>query len=335
LRSGPDGGVSEANFEWASAPIARPGPGQALVRNLWFSFDPTQVLQMGAPPEQGGVPIGHVMKSFGTVSEVLESNLSGFRPGELVRGEAGWEDYSVIDGTGFIPTQKVPDGVSPNLALGTLGTTGMVAYFGMVEIGRPRPGETCLVSAAAGGVGSIAIQIARILGARVIGITGGPSKSAWLRDQLHVDTVIDHRSEDVGARLTELCPDGIDVFFDNVGGRVLDLALERLRPRGRIVLCGLTSWYLAKETPPGPSGYSSLIMKNGRMEGLLGRDYVPRFPEATKVMLGWLRDGQLRSEEDISEGLENAPRALARMFAGENRGKQLLHLADPLPRASG
>jgi len=315
--------------------MPRPGPGQALVRNLWFSFDPTQVLQMGAPRGQGGVPIGHVMKSFGTVSEVVESDLPAFRPGDLVRGESGWEDFSVIDGTGFIPTHPVPEGVPPNLALGTLGVTGMVAYFGMVEIGRPRAGETCLVSAAAGGVGSIAVQVARILGARTIGITGGASKSGWLRDVLRLDGVIDHRSEDVAARLTELCPDGVDVYFDNVGGPVLDLALERLRPQGRIVLCGITSWYLAKETPPGPSGYGALIMKNGRMEGLLGRDYVARFPEATKVMLGWLRDGRLHSEEDVAEGLENAPRSLARMFAGENRGKQLLHLADPTPRRSG
>ena len=327
--------MSESNFEWGAGPIGRPGPGEALVRNLWFSFDPTQALQMGASPEQGGIPVGSVMKSFSTVSEVVESNHPSFRPGDLIRGPSGWEDYSVIDGSGFVPTEKVPSGISPNLAIGTLGLTGMVAYFGMVEIGRPRPGETCLVSAAAGGVGSVAAQIARILGARTIGITGGASKSGWLRDELHLDGVIDHRSEDLGTRLTELCPDGIDVFFDNVGGPVLDLALDRLRPSGRIVLCGITSSYLEKEPPPGPSRYTELIMKNGRMEGLLGRDYLPRFPEGTKVMLEWLRDGRLRSAEDVAEGLENAPRSLARLYAGENRGKQLLHLADPSPPRSG
>ena len=330
VASRPQGRVVEENFRWTESPRPTARPGTALVRNLWFSFDPTQVLAMGAPVESGGVPVGEVMHTL-AVSQVVESHLPGFRPGELVHGHAGWEDYSVIDGHGYFETTPVPAGVPPNLALGTLGVTGMVAYFGVTEIGRPRPGETCVVTAAAGGVGSVAVQIARIRGARVIGIAGGPAKCAWLTKEAGATAAIDHRAEEVPARLDALCPDGIDVFFDNVGGPVLDEGLARLRTHGRVVLCGMTSAYLREDPPAGPSQYLNLIMKNGRMEGLLGRDYQDRFAEARPVLQEWLRSGQLRSQEDVAEGLENAPRTLARMYEGSNLGKQLLHLADPTP----
>lgn len=327
VAASPDDGVGEHNFRWEVSSVLSPGEGQALVRNLWFSLDPTQVLNMAKPLEAGGMPIGSVMRGL-AVSEVLESRHPSFRPGDVLHGMSGWEDYSLIDGHGYFETTKVPPGVSPNLALGTLGVTGMVAYFGMVEIGRPREGETCVVSAAAGGVGSIAVQIGKILGLRVIGIAGGREKCAWLLDEAHVDGAIDHRSEDVGTRLDELCPEGIDIFFDNVGGPVLDLALARLRSKGRVVLCGVTSWYLEKVPPPGPSDYTPLIMRNGRMEGLLGRDYADRFPEAVAALRGWVDSGQLKSKEDVVVGLQNAPKALARLFARTNVGKQLLKIAD-------
>jgi NADPH-dependent curcumin reductase len=331
LVSGPvEGTVRESNFRWAESPIPSPGPGQALVRNLWFSFDPTQVLSIATPPESGGTPPGGVMRSL-AVSEVVSSRLPEFQPGDLVHGHSGWEDYSLTDGHGFFETTKVPAGVPPNLALGTLGVTGMVAFFGMLEVGRPQKGETCVVSAAAGGVGSIATQIARIYGTRVIGIAGGPAKCEWLVKDAGASHAIDHRSEDVAARLDALCPDGIDLYFDNVGGPVLDMVLDRLGPRGRIVLCGVTSGYLETSASPGLSRYTNLIMRNGRMEGILGKDYASRFSEALPVLQGWLRSGELKSKEDVAEGLENAPRTLARMFSGENVGKQLLHLADPSP----
>ncbi|HTT15573.1 MAG TPA: NADP-dependent oxidoreductase [Thermoplasmata archaeon] len=326
----PDGRVTTEQFRWAESPLPAVRPGTALVRNLWFDFGPTQILAMGAPAEQGGVPVGAVMRTL-AVSQVVESQIPAFHPGDLVYGHAGWEDYSLIDGHGFFETTPVPAGVAPNLAAGTLGVTGLVAYFGVVEVGRAQPEETCVVTAAAGGVGSIAVQIARIRGLRVIGIAGGAAKGAWLRDEARVAAAIDHRTEDVAARLDALCPDGIDVFFDNVGGPLLDEGLARLRPHGRVVLCGITSWYLQKERPPGPSHYPNLIMKNGRMEGLLGRDYVDRFDEARPVLAEWIRSGELRSKEDVAVGLENAPRALVRMFDGANVGKQLLRLADPTP----
>jgi NADPH-dependent curcumin reductase len=322
-----DGKVGEENFRWAESPIPQPAEGEALVRNLWLSLDPTSALNMAMPAESGGMPVGSVMRGL-AASEVLESRIPQFRPGDLVHGYSGWEDYSLIDGHGYFETTVVPPGVSPNLALGTLGVTGMVAYFGVVEVASPRKGETFVVSGAAGGVGSVAGQIAKILGLRVIGIAGGKAKCAWLTDELGFDGAVDYRSEDVGARLTTLCPEGIDIYFDNVGGPILDLALGQLRRNGRIVLCGITSWYLAKDQPPGPTRYPSLIMKDGRMQGLLGKDYADRFPEAVPVMLEWIRQGQLKSKEDVLVGLEKAPAALGRLFTGGNFGKQLVKITD-------
>jgi len=299
------------------------------VRNLWLSLDPTQLLFM---PSEGGAEepsrIGEVIPAQ-AVGQVVESHLSGFNAGDIVQGFFGWEDYTVTDGSGFVPMSKVSPGVAPNLAVGTLGLTGMAAYFGVLTVGQPKPGETILISAAAGGVGSIAGQIAKIHGLRVIGIAGGKEKCRWLIDEAGFDGAIDRRSEDIGARLSELCPEGIDLFFDNVGGPVLDEALPRLRQHGRVILCGATSRYAAKDPPPGPQNYLSLVMVNGRMEGLLARDYADRFPEARAALTGWIRSGQLKSKEDVEVGLERAPAALARLYTGENFGKQLLKIADP------
>jgi NADPH-dependent curcumin reductase len=329
IAKAPDGSVGDQNFRWNETGIPLPGEGQALVRNLWFSFDPTNALIIDSPPDSGGVPAGGVMRGL-AVSQVLRSRHPRFRPGDLLHGYSGWEDYSLTDGRGFVDTTVVPEGVAPALALGVLGVTGMAAYFGVMDVGQPQKGETFVVSGAAGGVGSVAGQIARIRGARVIGIAGGEAKRRWLLDEGGFAGAIDHRTENVAARLDELCPDGIDVYFDNVAGPMLDLAVARLRNRGRIVLCGVTSWYLLNEPPSSPPPYVTLIMKNGRMEGLLAKDYFDRFPEAVRVLQGWLDSGDLRSKEDIVVGLENAPKGLARLFLGDNVGKQLLKVADPL-----
>ncbi|HKN07351.1 MAG TPA: NADP-dependent oxidoreductase [Thermoplasmata archaeon] len=328
LAKRPEGKAEEAKFRWAEGPIPSPADGQALVRNLWISFHPTALLSISAAESEGGMPIGGVMQGD-LASQVIESRLPGFEPGDLVQGFAGWEDYSAIDGQGFIPARKFSPDIPPNLALGTLGVTGMAAYFGVLEVGRPRAGETFVVSAAAGGVGSVAAQIAKIQGLRVIGIAGGKEKCDWLLHEVGLDGVIDHRSEDVGKRLDELCPQGIDIYFDNVGGAILDEALARLRQNGRVVLCGGTSRYGKNPQPPGPQNYLALVMINGRMEGILAKDYLPRFPEAVAAMRGWLRSGQLKSKDDIVVGLENAPAAFARNFTGANVGKQLLKIADP------
>lgn len=323
----PDGPVGPENFEWVRSEIPSPGAGQMLVRNLWLSFDPTQVLGLAASQEAGGLPIGAPMRSLAS-SEVVDSRHPKFRVGDLIYGESAWEDYSVVDGKGYWDSMKVPPGVTPRLAAGTLGITGIVAYFGVVEVAKPRPGETFVISAAMGGVGSVASQLAKIHGLRVIGIAGGREKCDWLVREAGIDGAIDHRTENVAARLDALCPDGIDIYFDNVGGPLLDLALERLRTRGRVVLCGVTSRYRESPPRPGPANYPQLIMVNGRMEGLLGRDYFERFPEAILALKHWLDEGKLKSKEDVVEGLENAPATLARLYAGANMGKQLLRVAD-------
>ncbi|MGC2035749.1 MAG: NADP-dependent oxidoreductase [Thermoplasmata archaeon] len=324
----PEGPVGAQNFRWTEAEIPSPGEGQMLVRNLWLDVAPTQVLSLLAPPEEGGRPPGTLMEGYAS-SQVIESRIPQFSAGDIIYTASGWEDYSVIDGKGYWDAIKVLPGVSPDLAAGTLGITGIVAYFGVTEIAQPRPGETFVVSAAAGGVGSVAAQIAKILGLSVIGIAGGKEKREWLLGEAKIDFAIDHQSENVASRLDAVCPEGIDIYFDNVGGPILDLALERLRPHGRIVLCGTTARYRQPPRGPGPLNYTQLIMVNGRMEGLLGRDYFDRFPEAIAALKGWLDSGQLRPKEDVVVGLENAPAALARLFSGENVGKQLVKIADP------
>ena len=326
----PEGPVGAHNFRWTEAEIPSPGEGEMLVRNLWLDVAPTQVLTMIAPPEEGGLPPGAPMPGY-AASQVIESRIPRFSRGDIIYASSGWEDYSVIDGKGYWDATKVSPGVSPNLAVGALGITGMVAYFGVTEVAKPRPGETFVVSAAAGGVGSVAAQVAKVLGLRVIGIAGGKEKCEWLLTEAGVDGAIDHRGGNVASRLDELCPKGIDIFFDNVGGAVLDLALERLRPHGRIVLCGTTARYRQTTSAPGPQNYWQLIMVNGRMEGLLGRDYFDRFPEAIAALKRWLDSGQIKAKEDVVVGLENAPAALGRLLSGENVGKQLVKIADPSP----
>jgi len=328
MEGAPEDSLGPSLFRWTESPIPSPAEGQALVRNLWLSFDPTQIYMLSSPPEAGGLALGAPMRGL-TASQVVESRHPSFRRGDLIHGYSGWEDYSVIDGRGYFDTTQIPPGVTPNLALGTLGVTGMVAYFGVVEIGKPKRGETFVVSSAAGGVGSIAGQIAKIFGLRVVGIAGGKEKCERLVHELRFDAAIDYRAGDVGSQLAAECPDGIDIYFDNAGGAILDAALEHLRPHGRVVLCGGTSQYGRGSGTAGPSNYLQLVMINGRMEGLLGKDYAPRFPEAAPVMLEWLRSGRLRSVEDVLTGLEHAPAGLARLYHRANFGKQLLKIADP------
>jgi len=224
--------------------------------------------------------------------------------------------------------QKVPSGTPPDLALGLFGVNGLTAYFGMIEIGKIKAGETVVVSGAAGATGSVAGQIAKIKGCHVIGTAGGRDKCAWLVNEAHFDAAIDYKSEDVGARLSELCPNGIDVFFDNVGGAILNEVLARINVHARIVLCGSISKSDAAAPQPGPANYSNLVARRARMEGFTGLDYPARVSEAFEALGRWQRDGSLVHKEDIAYGLENAPRALLRLFAGENFGKQLVKVAD-------
>jgi NADPH-dependent curcumin reductase CurA len=299
-----------------------------LVRNLWLSFDPTQRNWMVLDSYVPKIPLGEVMRAFG-VGQVIQSRHPDFKPGELVQGGFGWQDYIATDGRGFGGMHKLPSGVPPNLALSLFGITGPTAYFGITDIGQVKAGETVVVSGAAGSTGSVAGQIAKIKGCRVIGTAGGKEKCDWLVEVAGFDGAIDYKSEDIGARLSALCPNGIDVFFDNVGGIVLNEVLARINLKARIVLCGAISRYNDAVPPPGPSNYFNLTPKRARMEGFIILDYGPRFPEAIEALGRWQREGRLVQKEDVAVGLENAPRTLMRLFTGENFGKQLLKIADP------
>ena len=330
LVSRPEAMFGERNVRWTEAPVPELKPGEVLVRNLWLSVDPTQLGWMKADTYVPKIPLGDVVRATG-VGQVVASRHPELRIGELVTGGLGWQEYAVLTGGASGTVRRIPPGIPPSLALSLFGITGLSAYFGTTEIGRVRAGETFVVSSAAGAVGSIAGQIAKIRGARVIGIAGGPEKCAWLRAEAGFDEAIDRRSGDVGPRLTELCPKGIDVYFDNVGGPVLDEVLARIALHARIVLCGGISGYATREFSP-LRNYINLTVRRGRMEGFIFLDYGDRFPEALPVLAGWWAEGRLRQKEDVVVGLENAPGALLRLFRGENFGKQLVKVADaPLP----
>ena len=328
LVSRPEGTVREENFRLTEEPIPIPEQGQVLVRNLWLSFDPTQRGWMSMDTYVPMIPLGDIMRAA-SVGQVVESRRSDYKPGEFVQGAFGWQDYVATDGTGIIPMRTVPSGVSPNLALSLFGITGPTAYFGVLDIGQVKAGETFVVSGAAGATGSIAGQIAKIKGCRVIGTAGGKTKCDWLKNEVGFDAAIDYHSEDVGAQLSTLCPDGIDVFFDNVGGIVLNEVLARLRLKARIVLCGAISRYNDIAPTPGPANYFYLTLKRARIKGFIVLDYAARFPEAIGALAGWLKEGKLKQKEDVAVGLENAPKTLARLFSGQNFGKQLLKITDP------
>jgi len=318
--------VSAANFELREGTAPVPGPGEILVKNLYFSLDPAMRGWMEDHPSYiPPVQLGEVMRS-GAVAQVVESNDESIPAGSFVSGMFGWQEYALAGRGRATP---IPPGTPLTWPLGVLGITGLTAYFGMLDIGQPKPGETVVVSGAAGATGSIAAQIARIRGARAIGIAGGAEKCAWLRGAARLVAAIDYKSEDVGERLTALCPNGIDVFFDNVGGEILDAVLLRIALRARIVLCGGISGYNEKEPPPGPRNLINLVRQRGRMEGLIVIDYAARFAEATAQLGMWVRSGELAHREDIQEGFENAPRTFLRLFSGENLGKQLLRIAEP------
>jgi NADPH-dependent curcumin reductase CurA len=325
LNARPAGKLTGEEFFWNEAPIPQPSDGQVLIRTLWLSVDPAQRIWMSRDSYKPAVPLGDVMQSF-AVGQVLVSRHPEFKPGDLVRGDFSWQDYVVTDGKGFGGMQKLPPGVPLNLALSLFGVNGLTAYFGITEIGQIKAGETVVVSSAAGATGSVAGQIAKIKGCRVIGTAGGKEKCDWLVKEAHFDAAIDYKSEDIGARLSELCPNGIDVFFDNVGGAVLNEVLARINIKARIVLCGSIS--KSDPSEPGPANYSNLVARRGRMEGFTGLDYPARIPEAFEALGRWQREGTLVHKEDVVFGLENAPRALLRLFTGENFGKQLVRVAD-------
>jgi NADPH-dependent curcumin reductase CurA len=328
LAQRPAGMVDEQCFQWEEEPAPEPArDGEILVRNLVLSLDPTQRGWMARDTYMPAVKIGEVMRS-GAAGRVVASRSPDYAEGDLVTGMFGWQDYALVRIDGPVRPTKIPPGVPIELAMSTLGLTGLTAYFGVLDVGRPKKGETFVVSGAAGATGSVAGQIARIQGCRVVGIAGGKAKCDWLVKEARFDAAIDYKSEDVAARLRALCPNGIDVYFDNVGGPILDAALAHLAMHGRIVICGAIAQYNDAELPPGPKNYMSLLLKRGRMEGFLVLDYLPRALEAVMQLFQWVQAGEIKDKVDVMQGLENAPRALRRLFTGENLGKQLLRIAE-------
>ena len=320
--------VEERSFRWSEEPVPELGAdGEILVRNLVLSLDPTQRGWIARDTYLPAVKIGDVMRS-GAAGRVVKSRSPKYAEGDLVMGMFGWQDYAVAKTDAKSAPTKVIPGVPLELAMSTLGMTGITAYFGLLEVGRPLAGQTVVVSGAAGATGSIVGQIARIQGCRVVGIAGGKDKCDWLVKAARFDAAVDYKSEDVGARLRALCPGGIDVYFDNVGGDILDIALAQLAMHGRVVLCGAIATYNDAELRPGPKHYLNLLLKRGRMEGFLVLDYLPRAAEAVMQLWQWVQAGEIKDRVDVMHGLENAPRALIRLFTGENRGKQLLRIAE-------
>ena len=326
LAQRPSGLVDESTTTLVTDAEPEPGPGEALVKVRYLSMDPTIRTWMDdAPGYLPPIELGDTVRGAG-VGEVVRSHSDRYAVGDVVIGLTGWQDYVIADeGSGSM--QVIPPGVEPTLALSVLGVTGMTAYFGMIDVGKVTEGDTVVVSGAAGATGSVAGQVARLKGATtVIGIAGTPEKCAWIVDELGFDGAINYKADDVAASLRTLCPGGIDLYYDNVGGEILDICLAQLAMRGRIVLCGAISVYNEKTRPPGPRNIFNLIIKRGRMEGFLVLDYLDRFLEAQIDIIGWLAEDKVRHAEHVVTGLENAPDALNLLFSGGNRGKVICEL---------
>jgi len=332
LRARPVGLVKESDFERVQEPLPPTEEGQVLVRNHYLAFEPAMRgwlndVKSYIPP----VGLGEVMRAS-TVGEVLESRHPDYSVGQMVSGMLGWQKYALTEGKPgpMGGLTRVPEGIEPQLMLSALGGTGLTAYFGMVDIGDVREGDTVLVTGAAGATGSVAAQIARLKGAaKVVGIAGGPEKCQWLTEKAGLDAAIDYKSEKVSARLREEFPKGISLFYDNVGGEILDQALLEMAQFGRIVLCGGISAYNEEELPPGPANYMQIVIRRLTVRGFILIDHFARAGEAIGALSGWIQEGNLVHAEDIQEGFENAPKTFLRLFQGQNLGKQLLKITDP------
>lgn len=331
LKERPSGMIGPDNFELVEAPVPQAdlASGQVLIKNLMLGFDPAmrgwvEDKRSYLPP----VTLGEPMRASG-VGQVIASENPELPVGTLVQGLLNWQEYSLGGPADMVPPRPLPEGISPNMALSVFGTTSLTAYFGLLDVGQPKAGETVLVSGAAGATGSVVAQIAKLKGCRVIGIAGGEEKCQWLLDACKLDGVIDYKNEDIDQRLGELCPNDVDVFFDNVGGDTLEAAIEHMADFGRIALCGAISQYNDTEPRPGPHNLMVLVARRVRMQGFIVLDYLGRAEEAFTELGGWVMNGDIAWREDIQEGFDNIPATLQRLFDGRNTGKQLLKLADP------
>jgi NADPH-dependent curcumin reductase CurA len=319
--------LEDFRLEETDAPL--PGEGQVLLRTLYLSLDPYMRGRMNPGPSYAPpVELGQVMEG-GTVSEVVESRTPEIAAGDVVLGYCGWQEHAVADARAL---RKLDPGLAPvTTALGVLGMPGMTAYTGLLNIGHPEPGETVVVPAASGAVGSVVGQIARIKGCRAVGVAGGPQKCRFVRDELGFDACVDHRAPDFEAALKAACPRGIDIYFENVGGAVFQAVLPLLNPFARVPVCGLIAHYNATELPPGPdcvpAVMSAILVKRLTFRGFIVTDFAAQQPQFLKDASGWLREGRIKYREDVVKGLENAPAALIGMLRGRNFGKLLVKVS--------
>ena len=322
----PIGLVDEADFELVETPIPDLADGEALLRTIYLGIDAT--VRTWLNRGEGYLPAvepGEVVRCSG-VGRIVASRCPVYAVGDVVSSLSGWQDYVVVRDDLY--ATKLGNVTDLRSMMSVFGSTGMAAYFGLLDIGKPKAGETVVVSAAAGATGSIAGQIAKIMGCRVIGIAGSDEKSAWVVDELGFDGCINHRTADLKRELIELCPDRIDVYYDNVGGPVLDAVLGGLNMHGRVVLCGAISVYNEQGRPPGPANYLNLIARRGRMEGFITLDYWDRFDECIAQLREWADAGLLRWREELFDGLELAPQALNALFTGANMGKVIVQVGE-------
>ena len=322
LASRPTGWVTEDNFRLEAAPVPRPAEGEVLVKNLWLSLDPYMRGRMSdARSYVKGVDLGEVMVGQ-TVGEVMESKSPKFKAGDHVLTGLGWQLYGVAK-----EVAKLPDGNVPlSYYLGMLGMPGMTAYFGLQELGQPKAGETVVVSAASGAVGSVVGQLAKLAGCRAVGIAGGPEKCAYVTSELGLDACVDYKAGNLYRDLKEACPGGVDVYFDNVGGETLDTLLRLMNLRARVVVCGMISDYNATE-PYAVKNLRAVLVNRIRIQGMIVFDWQSRYGEARAALSRYHAQGKLKTRESVVEGLENAPRGLIALLKGGNFGKQLVKLA--------
>jgi hypothetical protein len=331
LKRRPVGAPTPEDFELVEAPVEAPRDGQVLTRTIYLSLDPYMRGRMEGSGRSYATPValGQVMVG-GTVGEIVESRHPGFAPGDLVLGYDGWQSYAGSSGAGM---RKLDPAVAPiSTALGVLGMPGMTAYVGLLDIGRPQAGETVVVSAASGAVGAVVGQIARIKGCRVVGIAGAEAKCRYVVDELGFDACVSHLAADLATQLQKACPSGIDVYFENVGGAVLDAVLTLINVNARIPLCGLISQYNVTQAPAGPN-LRALLVNRALLKGFIISDHMDRLPDFLRDASQWMREGRLKYREDVVDGLENAPRAFIGLLEGRNFGKLLVRVgADPTRR---
>lgn len=330
LKERPIGMIGPEHFQLAEAPMPDPHleAGEVLVKNIMVGFDPAmRGWVVDEPSYMPPVAIGETMRA-NCVGQVVASNNPKLLAGTLIQGLLGWQEYKLFNSAEAASLNQLPDGVPPTMALSVFGATSLTAYFGLLDVGKPVSGEIVLVSGAAGSTGSVVAQIARIKNCNVIGIAGGEEKCQWLRDSCKLDAVIDYKSENIDERLTELAPEGVNIFFDNVGGETLEVAISHMAQRGRIVMCGAISGYNDAEPTPGPRNLTRVVQNRLTIEGFVVLDYLDRAGECFADLSKWVMEGEMAWREDVMEGFENIPTTLQRLFDGRNKGKQMLKLAD-------